>query len=56
MVSTLMVQFVDFMAKHYRHQDAKAQKGLLTNGVPSCLCGNFSGSSGLGTKVIETES
>jgi hypothetical protein len=26
------------MAKHYRHQDTKAQKGLLTNGVPSCLC------------------
>jgi hypothetical protein len=26
------------MAKHYRHQDTKAQKGLLTNGIPSCLC------------------
>jgi hypothetical protein len=25
------------MAKHYRHQDTKAQKKLLTNGVPSCL-------------------
>jgi len=23
------------MAKHYRHQDTKAQKGLLTNGVSS---------------------
>ena len=38
MVSTLIVKFVDFLAKHYRHQDTKAQKGLLTNGVPSCLC------------------
>jgi hypothetical protein len=33
------------MANNYRHQDTEAQKGLLTNGVPSCLCAfaaNFS--------------
>ena len=37
-VRPLIVNFVHFMAKHYRHQDTKAQKGLLTNGVSSWLC------------------
>jgi len=47
----LIVNFVHFMAKHYRHQDTEAQKGLLTNGVPSCRCAFvaiLSGLSGLG--------
>jgi hypothetical protein len=30
--------FFTIVAKHYRHQDTKAQKGLLTNGVSSWLC------------------
>jgi hypothetical protein len=34
----LIVNFVHFMAKHYRHQDTEAQKGLLTNSGPSCFC------------------
>jgi hypothetical protein len=28
-LSTLIVQFVHFMAKHYRHQDTKAQKWTI---------------------------
>ena len=37
-IRLLIVNFVHFMAKHYRHQDTKAQKGLLTNNVSSWLC------------------
>ena len=40
------------MAKHYRHQDPNSQRGILANGVPSCLCAFvaiLSGFSGLST-------
>ena len=35
--SILIVNLLHFMAKYFRHA-TKAQKGLLTNGVPSGLC------------------
>ena len=50
-VRPLIVNFVHFMAKHYRHQNTKAQKRIANQRclfVALCLRGNFSGLSGLG--------
>jgi hypothetical protein len=54
----LIVNFVHFMAKHYRHQDTKAQKGLLTNGIFSCLSAfvaNFPARPGQGINTINNK-
>jgi len=34
----LVIIFVHLLAKYFRHHDTEAEKGLLTNGAPSCLC------------------
>jgi hypothetical protein len=51
----LIVNFVHFMAKHFRHQDTKTQKHILTKGFRLCLSAFvaiFSGLSGLGLQII----
>jgi hypothetical protein len=47
----LIVNLVHFMAKHFRHQDTKTQKYILTKGFHlrlSAFAAIFSGLSGLG--------